>query len=194
MLRGRVEEYWLHTPFACFPFTSPPVRHRVPSHFNWTLRTQHSLLIQNLIHVIKIAEIKEIHIHAISLHGSNIHKRLRMHVSCPTPRLWDSCTVFTWSGVEDNTRTLHARHSLSYCAFPMMHCSYSLIHVDASRPVGQSTCWRQRLCVAFGKRYHVTDSVGIIVDCTNFLWTVFTHFFVCVLLFMRTTTQRFTVH
>jgi len=22
--------YWLPTPFACFPFTSPPVRHRVP--------------------------------------------------------------------------------------------------------------------------------------------------------------------
>jgi hypothetical protein len=26
----------LPTPFATFPFTSPPVRHRVPSHFNWT--------------------------------------------------------------------------------------------------------------------------------------------------------------
>jgi len=26
------------TPFACFPFTSPPVRHRVPSHFNWTVQ------------------------------------------------------------------------------------------------------------------------------------------------------------
>ena len=24
------EEYWLPTPFASFPFTSPPVRHRVP--------------------------------------------------------------------------------------------------------------------------------------------------------------------
>ena len=24
--------YWLHTPFASFPFTSPPVRHLVPSH------------------------------------------------------------------------------------------------------------------------------------------------------------------
>ena len=23
-------KYWLHTPFASFPFTSPPVRHRVP--------------------------------------------------------------------------------------------------------------------------------------------------------------------
>jgi hypothetical protein len=32
-----VWEYWLPTPFASFPFTSPPVRHRVPSHFNWTL-------------------------------------------------------------------------------------------------------------------------------------------------------------
>ena len=28
------EEYWLPTPFASFPFTSPPVRHRVPSRFN----------------------------------------------------------------------------------------------------------------------------------------------------------------
>ena len=25
-------DYWLPTPFASFPFTSPPVRHRVPSH------------------------------------------------------------------------------------------------------------------------------------------------------------------
>ena len=31
------EGYWLPTPFASFPFTSPPVRHRVPSRFNWTL-------------------------------------------------------------------------------------------------------------------------------------------------------------
>ena len=38
--RGSVkgcEVYWLPTPFASFPFTSPPVRHRVPSGFNWTL-------------------------------------------------------------------------------------------------------------------------------------------------------------
>ena len=27
-----VWEYWVPTPFASFPFTSPPVRHRVPSH------------------------------------------------------------------------------------------------------------------------------------------------------------------
>jgi len=32
-----VWEYWLPTPFASFPFTSPPVRHRVTSGFNWTL-------------------------------------------------------------------------------------------------------------------------------------------------------------
>jgi len=31
------DAYWLPTPASCFPFTSPPVRHRVPSHFNWTL-------------------------------------------------------------------------------------------------------------------------------------------------------------
>jgi hypothetical protein len=34
---GLCEGYWLPTPFANFPFTSPPVRHRVPSRFNWTL-------------------------------------------------------------------------------------------------------------------------------------------------------------
>ena len=28
--RGKVELYWLPSPFACFPFTSPPVRRRVP--------------------------------------------------------------------------------------------------------------------------------------------------------------------
>jgi hypothetical protein len=31
------DSYWLLTPFSCFPFTSPPVRQRVPSHFYWTL-------------------------------------------------------------------------------------------------------------------------------------------------------------
>ena len=37
MFRSRVQDYWLPTAFASFPFTSPPVRHRVPSHFNWSL-------------------------------------------------------------------------------------------------------------------------------------------------------------
>ena len=31
------DAYWLPTPFSCFPVTSPPVRHRVPSHFKWIL-------------------------------------------------------------------------------------------------------------------------------------------------------------
>ena len=37
MFRGSVKStgYPLHSPIT--PFTSPPVRHRVPSHFNWTL-------------------------------------------------------------------------------------------------------------------------------------------------------------
>ena len=38
-----VSEYWLPNPFASFPFTSPPMRHRVPSHFNWTLQRIHIL-------------------------------------------------------------------------------------------------------------------------------------------------------
>jgi hypothetical protein len=39
LLRGSVksEGYWIPTTFARFPFTSPPVRHREQSHFNWTL-------------------------------------------------------------------------------------------------------------------------------------------------------------
>jgi hypothetical protein len=37
MFRGSVKgtDYPLHSPVS--PFTSPPLRHRVPSHFNWTL-------------------------------------------------------------------------------------------------------------------------------------------------------------
>jgi len=37
MFQRWCEGYWLPTPFASFPFTSPPVRHRAPSRFNWTL-------------------------------------------------------------------------------------------------------------------------------------------------------------
>ena len=43
MFRGS-EGYWLPTPFASFHFTSPPVRHRVPSRFNWTLQRPDRLL------------------------------------------------------------------------------------------------------------------------------------------------------
>ena len=38
MFWGRVQDHWLHTPLACFPFTSPTVRHREPSGFNWALQ------------------------------------------------------------------------------------------------------------------------------------------------------------
>jgi len=37
MFRGRVQDNWLPTPLACFPFTSPTARHCVPSGFNWAL-------------------------------------------------------------------------------------------------------------------------------------------------------------
>jgi len=38
MFRGSVKSTVYPTPFAGFlPFTSPPVGHRVPSHFNWSL-------------------------------------------------------------------------------------------------------------------------------------------------------------
>jgi hypothetical protein len=31
------DAYWSPTPFSCFPFTSPPMRHRVPLHFKSSL-------------------------------------------------------------------------------------------------------------------------------------------------------------
>ena len=37
MFWGRVQDYWLPTPLACFPFTSRTVHHRVPSGFIWAL-------------------------------------------------------------------------------------------------------------------------------------------------------------
>jgi hypothetical protein len=39
MFRGSVKStgYPLHSPVSPSLFTSPPVRHRVPSHFNWAL-------------------------------------------------------------------------------------------------------------------------------------------------------------
>jgi hypothetical protein len=45
-----VWEYWLHTPFASFPFTSPPVRHRVPSGFKGTLLRLRLLVVKWLAH------------------------------------------------------------------------------------------------------------------------------------------------
>ena len=43
MFRGSVKGTGYTLPFASFPFISLPVRHRVPSHFNWTLhRTYHN--------------------------------------------------------------------------------------------------------------------------------------------------------
>jgi len=37
MFRGSVNGTGYPTSFASFPFTFPPIRHRVPSHFNWSL-------------------------------------------------------------------------------------------------------------------------------------------------------------
>ena len=46
--------YWLHTPSTNFPSTSPPMRHSVPSHFNWSLQTCKPGLVQSL-HVVHTA-------------------------------------------------------------------------------------------------------------------------------------------
>ena len=39
MFWGREQDHWLPTPLECFLFTSPTVRHHVPSGFNWALLT-----------------------------------------------------------------------------------------------------------------------------------------------------------
>ena len=41
--------YWLPNPFDSFPFTSPPVRHRVPTHFNWTLHRVQARIILSVL-------------------------------------------------------------------------------------------------------------------------------------------------
>jgi hypothetical protein len=41
---AHLQDYWLPTLIACFPFTSPTVRHRVPSHFSWCLPINSPLL------------------------------------------------------------------------------------------------------------------------------------------------------
>ena len=46
-----VWEYWLPTPFASFPFTSPPVRHRVPSGFKRTLPILNALCFLLFVYV-----------------------------------------------------------------------------------------------------------------------------------------------
>jgi len=44
--------YPLHSPIS--PFTSPPVRHRVPSHFSWSLRITWSVYIFALLKQISV--------------------------------------------------------------------------------------------------------------------------------------------
>jgi hypothetical protein len=46
IFRGSVRSTGSPTPFASFPFTSPLVPQRAPSHFNWTL--QHSTACHNI--------------------------------------------------------------------------------------------------------------------------------------------------
>ena len=48
MFRGSVKStgYPLHSPVS--PFTSPSVRHRVPSHFNWSLTQNYVFFLSNI--------------------------------------------------------------------------------------------------------------------------------------------------
>ena len=57
-------EYWLPTPFASFPFTSPPVRHRVPPGSERALQTTTTALHRVKHHIIKMYMKVEILLHA----------------------------------------------------------------------------------------------------------------------------------
>ena len=59
--------YWLPTLFASFPFTSPPVLHRVPSYFNWIL--PHFLRVE-LLHVYRLLLALFAKHHCVYFHGS----------------------------------------------------------------------------------------------------------------------------
>ena len=60
MFWGRVQDYWLHTPVACSPFTSPTVCHRVPSGFNWALLHEHLCVFITAIDSFKLWELETI--------------------------------------------------------------------------------------------------------------------------------------
>jgi len=47
MFRRTVQGCWLPTPFGFFPFTSPPVRHRVPSRSERPIHLQDQSLSQH---------------------------------------------------------------------------------------------------------------------------------------------------
>ena len=75
------EGYWLPTPFGSFPFHSPPVRHRGPSHFNW------SLPLVELMHKRNVKKVKCTVVQALRLcTGHTVHRRSRGIGKCKVHR------------------------------------------------------------------------------------------------------------
>jgi hypothetical protein len=64
-----VWEYWLPTPFASFPFTSPPVRRCVPSGFRRTLQTS-----------LKQKTTKKIGLHNTESHQGVLYEKLYLNM------------------------------------------------------------------------------------------------------------------
>jgi hypothetical protein len=54
MFRGSVKSTGYPTPFASFPFTSPPVRHRVPSRFKRTVTSAKHIQFFNSLRMIQM--------------------------------------------------------------------------------------------------------------------------------------------
>jgi len=82
-----VKDYWLPTPLTCFPFTSPPVRHRVPSGFNWAL-----LSLQPKLKACRVRSANKhnhklntgnLEVHTLTLYQHTAHKRISFTLFFP---------------------------------------------------------------------------------------------------------------
>jgi len=76
MLRGSVKSTGYPPPFASFPFTSPPVSHRVPSHFSWTLH--HHIIVYSRAESIyrcyqELGKLIPVHTLTVNLHNLTVN-------------------------------------------------------------------------------------------------------------------------
>jgi len=114
MFWGRVQDYWLPAPLACFPFTSPPVRHRVPSGSERAVPPQIWLLKHDVLCAHEFA-------HSLDLWHQ--------------PRLPKITCFWSWKLCVINTAMyLHSRKWFLYESLisndsVYMHCSYYCSHL-----------------------------------------------------------------
>ena len=125
MFRGTAQEYWLPTPFACFPFTSLLVRYRVPSRFNWTLL---GLRISHQYHT-AAQTISYCCTDNIILLHRQYHTAAQTTARCVPFSLDSSCC--TWHRATRHCVTARVAHveGRSYQHFTGTYCFYKARHV-----------------------------------------------------------------